>query len=312
MERGIGMEPAHVTRAEEHPSDRSIGYCTVCGTQLQAGRCSRGHSAMPARRSRRAPLVWIAVSLLLLLALLSVQTWALVSSISDVRATVEELRGEVRSQQEAAANRNETERLAERVEGLEAEADAALTPAQITARTRSSVFTVESGTFGNEWVGSAFVLRSESGSSILITNYHIVRDAWSQGITQVDIKHADRTYVGTVEAVSPEEDLAAIRVDLRLDPIPSTLDRPKVGDSIVVIGSPFGLGRTVATGVVSAFRQGYLQLSAPVSPGASGAPVLNDRGEVVGVIVAKIAGGGAEGLSFAIPIRTVCRVLVGC
>lgn len=81
---------------------------------------------------------------------------------------------------------------------------------------------------------------------------------------------------------------------------------------MVVIGSPFGLERTVATGVVSAFRQGYLQLSAPVSPGASGAPVLNDRGEVVGVIVTKITGAGAEGLSFAIPIRTVCKVLVGC
>lgn len=221
-------EPEPVTPTREDPGNRPIGYCTVCGTQLEAGRCPRGHTPMPARSARPARALWIAIPLVLVL--LSLQTWVLTSRISDVRASVAELRAELGSQEEVVRdNRDETERLAGRIGRLEAAAETTLTPAEVAARTRGSVFTVESGTFGDEWVGSAFVLRSESGSSILITNYHIVRDAWSQGITQVDIKHADRTYVGTVEAVSPEADLAAIRVDLRLDPIPSTLARPKVG-----------------------------------------------------------------------------------
>ena len=109
-----------------------------------------------------------------------------------------------------------------------------------------------------------------------------------------------------------DEDLAAISVPLSFKPIPVAESRQRVGDAVVVIGSPLGLERTVATGVVSAFRDGYTQFSAPVSPGASGAPVLNDQGEVIGVVQSKFSGGGAEGLSFAIPITTVCNVLIGC
>jgi S1-C subfamily serine protease len=85
---------------------------------------------------------------------------------------------------------------------------------------------------------------------------------------------------------------------------------------VIVVGSPLGLGGTVATGIVSAFRteEGleYLQFSAPVSPGNSGGPVVDRSGAVVGVAVGKVVEDGAEGLSFAIPYERACRALGLC
>ena len=83
-----------------------------------------------------------------------------------------------------------------------------------------------------------------------------------------------------------------------------------------MLGSPLGLGGTVTSGIASAYRNDhgltYLQFSAPISPGNSGGPVINEHGRVVGVSVMKMVGDGAEGLSFAIPSSRLCAALSVC
>jgi putative serine protease PepD len=85
-----------------------------------------------------------------------------------------------------------------------------------------------------------------------------------------------------------------------------------VGDSVLVLGAPLGLGGSVSNGIVSAFRDGYIQFSAPIAPGNSGGPLVNLHGQVIGVARSKLVAQGAEGLSFAIPIAIVCTSVSAC
>ena len=87
---------------------------------------------------------------------------------------------------------------------------------------------------------------------------------------------------------------------------------PSVGDPVLAVGSPLGLGNSVSSGIVSAFHDGIIQFSAPISPGNSGGPVVDRTGRVVGVARSKLVGDGAEGLSFAIPIALVCSTVATC
>ena len=84
---------------------------------------------------------------------------------------------------------------------------------------------------------------------------------------------------------------------------------PDVGTAVLVFGSPEGLEGTVTTGIVSAIRDGFIQFSAPVSPGNSGGPVVDYLGHVIGMTESKIVDQGAEGLSFAIPSSRVCTIV---
>ena len=94
--------------------------------------------------------------------------------------------------------------------------------------------------------------------------------------------------------------------------------QPPVGAlSVVALTSlALGLGGTVTSGIVSAYRDDfaldYLQFSAPISPGNSGGPVLDEQGRVVGVAVAKMVTTGAEGIGFAIPASRLCVTLSVC
>jgi S1-C subfamily serine protease len=119
------------------------------------------------------------------------------------------------------------------------------------------------------------------------------------------VKFGDGT-VGSVEGVDAydrDRDVAVIR----LAPPPKTVleigdsDKVQVGERVVAIGSPLGLQNTMSVGIVSAIRNGVIQMSNPISPGSSGGAVLNQYGKVVGVSVATIAQG--QNLNFAIPIN---------
>jgi len=173
---------------------------------------------------------------------------------------------------------------------------------------QQSVYVVKSRNF----LGSGFVMRSGNGRALLVTNFHVVAPDWNDGIKQVDIVKEDRVLTGTIVKVNPPKDLAVIRVGYSLPALGFTTEKPHVGDPVVVVGSPFGLEGTVATGIVSALRDGYIQFSAPVSPGDSGGPLVDGEGRVIGVTAAKVVATGAEGLSFAIPIATVCRTVLSC
>lgn len=199
--------------------------------------------------------------------------------------------------------------LGRRLGVVETQLRAAPSPAEVARRVAPSVFTIES----DGGLGSSFVIHSEAGTSVLVTNFHVVADGWVNGRRTVRVRQEDRTYEGRVTTVAAADDLALVEVAVALPALVPSDTEPTVGDPVLVVGSPLGLGGTVASGIVSAFRtEGgvrYLQFSAPISPGNSGGPVVDRRGRVVGVATAKAVAAGAEGLSFAIPIARVCAAL---
>jgi S1-C subfamily serine protease len=207
----------------------------------------------------------------------------------------------------------------------------ALTPREIYKRDAPGVvyITADSGTSpsllapdgGGTATGSGFVI-GKSGS--IVTNAHVV-----EGARQVSVRFSDRKIASAkVVGEDPSSDLALLRVDPEgLDLTPLSLGsskRVQVGDPTVAIGNPFGLERTLTTGVVSALQrhipslqQGFqiddvIQTDAAINPGNSGGPLIDARGEVIGVN-AQIETGGASrgnvGIGFAVPIDTVKEVI---
>jgi S1-C subfamily serine protease len=152
-------------------------------------------------------------------------------------------------------------------------------------------------------LGSGFAVSSDGS---VVTNYHVIR-----GASRATAKFGDGTFatVSGVVAYDPGHDVAVIKIQ---GATPPTLklgnsDSLHVGDHIVAIGSPLGLQNTVSEGIVSALRGGLVQMSAAISPGSSGGPVLNNTGEVVAISVATVAEG--QNLNFAVPINWAKRYL---
>jgi Do/DeqQ family serine protease len=151
----------------------------------------------------------------------------------------------------------------------------------------------------------------------VITNHHVVDGADTITVTLNDGRQLEAQVIGS----DPESDVAVIRVpsgNLTALPLADS-DRLRVGDFVVAIGNPFGLGQTVTSGIVSALGrtglgiQGYedfIQTDASINPGNSGGALVNLRGELVGINTAIIApGGGNVGIGFAIPSNMVSRLM---
>jgi serine protease Do len=155
-------------------------------------------------------------------------------------------------------------------------------------------------------VGSGFILKEDG---LIVTNNHVVRGADKLTVTFSD----GRKLQGKVVGADPGTDLALVKVDghnlptLKL----AAADKLRVGQYVVAVGSPLGLQQTVTTGILSAIdrtiglnaRVGFLQTDAAINPGNSGGPLLNMRGEVIGVNTAIAARG--QGIGFAIPVATL-------
>lgn len=169
-------------------------------------------------------------------------------------------------------------------------------------------------------VGSGFVY-DETGH--IVTNAHVVH-----GSSQVDVTFSDGSIQsGTIIGEDPHSDLAVIEVaELPLDarPLPlADIDQVAVGQTVVAIGNPFGLGGTLTRGIVSALGRSIpaltsfsipqsIQTDAPINPGNSGGPLLNLKGEVIGVNAQIETTDGARvnsGVGFAIPASIVARVV---
>ena len=198
------------------------------------------------------------------------------------------------------------------VAGLRAELNEAPDSSAVVKAAARSVFTV----LTDAGSGSGFVVTNRGGQAQMVTNFHVVAAGYLDGDRTVSVQRGDVKYRGRVVEVSEGNDLAVIEVHRRLPSLPIADRRPAVGDALLVLGSPLGLGGTVTSGIASAYRDDYgldyLQFSAPISPGNSGGPVIDERGRVVGVAVAKMIGFGAEGLSFAIPASRLCIALSVC
>lgn len=170
----------------------------------------------------------------------------------------------------------------------------------VAMRSLPSVFTLQAGSS----TGSGFVVRSAAGSSLLLTNAHVVRGAERRA---VEVRKGDALYPGRVIASDPQLDIAVVEVRAALRALPIHLGPVLPGDPVVVIGSPLGLEGSVTTGVVSRVEPDVLQISAPVNPGNSGGPVLNAEGRVVGVASAKLVGVAIEGIGIAVRMGAVCE-----
>ena len=140
-----------------------------------------------------------------------------------------------------------------------------------------------------------------------MTNQHVIRNA---ATIRVKIINSSQSYkVSEVVIEDEENDLALLRVAANAAPLPLGDSRQaSVGDDIFVIGNPKGLEGTLSTGIISAVRgQHLIQISAPISTGSSGAPVLNKRGKVIGIAVGAKEGG--QNLNFAIPVSILTDLL---
>jgi len=152
----------------------------------------------------------------------------------------------------------------------------------------------------------------------ILTNNHVVEKA---DRIQVKFPGDSTEYDAKVVGVDAPTDLAVIRVESKQNPLPAKIgnsDAVQVGDWAIAIGSPFGFQATVTAGIISAKErevdptmqfQHFLQTDAAINPGNSGGPLLNIRGEVIGINTAIASrSGGYQGVGFALPINTAAEV----
>ncbi len=157
----------------------------------------------------------------------------------------------------------------------------------------------------------------------IVTNFHVV-----DGATSIEVRFSNEdTTKATLVGSDPSTDVALLKVDASASALtPLTLadsSRVEVGDSVVAIGNPFGLERTVTAGIVSALQRAVkapngfsidhvIQTDAPINHGNSGGPLLDTRGDVIGInsqIETGGSGDGNVGIGFAVPSNTVKTVI---
>ena len=161
--------------------------------------------------------------------------------------------------------------------------------------------------------GSGFII-SEDG--FVVTNHHVVRDADEVTVVFDDGEDFKATVVGTDQRT----DLAVLKIeaaDKTFTPVRFSADAGRVGDWVIAVGNPFGLGGTVTVGVISALSRDigsspydFMQVDAAINRGNSGGPTFNLKGEVVGVNTAIYSpSGGNVGIAFAVPASTAAGIV---
>ncbi len=156
-------------------------------------------------------------------------------------------------------------------------------------------------------LGSGVIINTQG---YLLTNNHVVQGAAEIKVALQDGRTTDARVIGT----DPETDLAILKIEL--SDLPTILlghsNRLKVGDVVLAIGNPFGVGQTVTSGIISATGRSHLGIStfenfiqtdAAINPGNSGGALINSRGELIGINTAIYSrSGGSQGIGFAIPV----------
>ncbi len=162
-------------------------------------------------------------------------------------------------------------------------------------------------------LGTGFVY---SKDGLIITNNHVI-----DGADKITVKLADgKSYDATVKGSDPLTDIALLKIDGVDDLSPVTMgdsDKARVGDDVLAIGNPFGLGGTVTSGIVSAVKRDihsgpyddYIQTDASINKGNSGGPLFDDKGDVIGMNTAIFSqSGGSVGIGFAVPSDLISKV----
>jgi len=179
--------------------------------------------------------------------------------------------------------------------------------------------------FGDEFEDNLPQQNSSLGSGVIVsqdgyilTNHHVVESA-----DQIEVAFADgRNTKGHIVGTDPETDLAVIKVDVS-DPLPAitfaNADAVHVGDIVLAVGNPFGVGQTVTMGIVSALKRNHLglntfenfiQTDAAINPGNSGGALVDASGNLLGINSAIYSpNGGSLGIGFAIPVSTAKKVM---
>ncbi len=165
-------------------------------------------------------------------------------------------------------------------------------------------------------LGSGAIIRSDG---IIVTNNHVI-----EGMTEIAIQLADRReFPATVILADPKSDLAVLKIDTKGERLPvlaiDDQDRPEVGDLVLAIGNPFGVGQTVTNGIISALARTdvgitdysfFIQTDAAINPCNSGGPLVDMDGDLIGLNTAIFSrSGSSSGVGFAIPAVMVKQVV---
>jgi putative serine protease PepD len=200
----------------------------------------------------------------------------------------------------------------------------ALSPGVVNVMTTAVIETFF-GAYPQRGSGSGAIIDPEG---YILTNYHVIREgvAAGGGRASIEVSLADKTnFQARVVGVDPDHDLAVLKIDAprtKLTVVPlGTSSNLQVGQKVLAIGNPFGLQQTLTTGVISALERplrspsgqqiaGVIQTDAAINPGNSGGPLLNSRGEMIGINTAIFSeGGGNVGIGFAVPVDTAKRIV---
>lgn len=183
-----------------------------------------------------------------------------------------------------------------------------LSAEKIVQKNADSIVLVAALTSQGTSFGSGFII-SEDG--LVVTNYHVIKNAINIGVKLRNNKKYENVALAHIEE---KKDVAILKIQKgAFQPVKlGDSSRVKIGERIVAIGNPLGLENTVSDGLVSSVRDAgkglkVLQITAPISPGSSGCPLFNAKGEVIGIAVGTNVDG--QNINFAIPINYAKRLL---
>jgi serine protease Do len=162
-------------------------------------------------------------------------------------------------------------------------------------------------------LGSGFIIDSKG---IVVTNNHVIQDS-EDIVVRVD---GDKEYKAKIIGQDPLSDIAILQIDSKEKFIPvkfGNSDKARIGDWVIAIGNPFGLGGTVTSGIISARNRSiglsryedYIQTDASINSGNSGGPLFDMNGDVIGINTAILGKGGSIGIGFSIPSNSAKKVI---
>jgi S1-C subfamily serine protease len=197
--------------------------------------------------------------------------------------------------------RRENEALGRQLDALKKAAAEGLAP--LAVRTLESVFTVKTP----DGTGSGWAAWTDGGKTYVVTAAHVVA-----GRAAVRLSRRGGSWPARVTARDRTNDLALLAADGTIAPPlwqrAAVQPQPSVGETLMLVGSPYGLEGTVTTGIVSRVTYNKVQTDAAANPGNSGGPAVDRQGRVVGVLLA----GEGQGLNFVVPVRRACVKIRDC